>query len=208
MVAIVTTNNIHSRDNRAPAPEVKDDGSNYPWRMFFDNNQRIVDADSLEELLLFLIPNYDVMTEENKKLARVSLASHVRMLARSTVLANLTPETAEKIKDWEWDVLTYGDDEGEGTADPYGWGDGSQPIGTDNPDVMDEWSSEVPLILLDTNYYPYTDILPPVSSEGDYEEVKNIIWLRPNTEMLLLTSLSRIGYITFGTPAAVYQEKL
>lgn len=208
MVAIVTTNNIHSRDNRAPAPEVKDDGSNYPWRMFFDNNQRIVDADTTDELLSFLIPNYDVMDETARYDARVSLASQVRLLARATVLANLTPEQAETIKDWEWDVLTYSEETGDGTADPYGWGDGTQPIGTDNPDVVDEWSSEVPLILLDINYHPYTDIYRPVSSEGDYAEVKNIIWLRPNSELQLLTSLSRIGYITFGTPAAVYQEKL
>ena len=36
MVSILTANNVAGRDNFAPAPELHDDGSNFEWRMFFN----------------------------------------------------------------------------------------------------------------------------------------------------------------------------
>jgi hypothetical protein len=200
MTAVLSTNNISSRDNRAPAPAVHEDGSSYPWRMFFQNNQRIVDADTTEEILDYLIPNYTLMTVEEKRKSRVGLAEAVQVFARATILSEISPDEAEAMADWEWEILNYENDE---NSDPYGWGDGSKPIGTENGDEPDQWNSERQLVLLDVHYVPYTEVIPPLSSEGDYKEVKNIVWLRPSGEENLLTSLSRIGYITFGAPAAV-----
>jgi len=199
MTAVVTSNTIFGRDNRAPAPSVKEDGSNYAWRMFFDDNQRIVDADTTEELLDYLIQNYTLLSTEEKKVARLSLAQQVQVLARAAILASITPEEAENITDWEWDVLTYG----EGNdLDPHGWGDGTGTIGVENEETLDLWNIDHPLVLVDTSYVPFTDIDTPLSIYGDYKEVKNIIWLRPTTEEGLLRSLSRIGFISFGTPTA------
>lgn len=205
MVSVLTTNTIFGRDNRAPAPEVKDDGSNYPWRMFFENDQRIVDADTTEELLDYLIPGYIGLDAEARKAARLDLARQVQALARATIVAGLDEDAVKGLADWEWDVLTYGD---EVNTDPYGWGDGSGTLGELDEERVDEWNSSVPLVLIETNYTPYTDVIPPLSSEGDYQEVKNIIWLRPESEEGFLHSLSRIGYITFGSPAAIAREKL
>lgn len=202
MVAIVSSNNLSARDSRAPAPAVREDGSNYPWRMFFESNQRIVDADTTGEVLDFLIPYYTFLTPEEQAAARLTLAQQVQQLARASILANITAEQAENISDEEWEILNYG----EGvTTEPYGWGDGTGALGFQDPEVADQWNCATPLVLIDTNYVPHTDILPPLSSEGDFAEVKNIIWLRPEWEEAFLTSLSRIGFITFGVAAAASQ---
>ena len=206
MVAVVSTNNIRSRDNRAPAPKVHPDGSNYPWRMFFDNNQRIVDSDTTGEALDFLIPNYTLLSKEEKAQERMNLAQQVQLLARGSILSGIDPYASDTITEWEWSVLTYGD---ENNLDPFGWEDGTGTIGIQNPDVPDRWNnSQYPLVLVDTSYVPFTDIRPPLSSEGDFCEVKNIIWIRPSGEEELLRTLSRIGYITFGAPAVPIAEDI
>lgn len=198
MTVVLSSNNLRNRDSRAPAPAVHQDGSNFEWRMFFDENQRIADADTTAELLNILIPDYISMDSEEKNTARHGLARGVQLLARSTSLASVDTSS---LKDWEWAVLTYGEGENQ---DPYGWGDGSGEIGVLNEDVIDMWSNDIPLVLLDTSYYPHTDVPTPLSSEGDYIDVKNIVWLRPDRELELLRSLSRIGYITFGKPTNTY----
>jgi hypothetical protein len=206
MTAVTSSNNIRTRDNRAPAPAVRDDGTNFPWRMFFQNNQRIVDADLLEECLDYLIPDYTLLSPEERSEARVVLTRQVQQLARAQIVSNVTPEQAEELEDWEWEILNYG--EGD-TQDPQGWGDGTRPIGGEQDDENpDFWKADQPLVLLDISYTPYTEILPPLSSEGDYKEVKNLIWLRPTGELELLRSLSRIGYITFGSPSAVVADEI
>lgn len=203
MVSVVSSNNRQSRDNRAPAPAVRSDGSNYPWRMFFDDGQRIVDADTTAEVLDYLITDYTLLDDEEKKQARIDLARSVQQLARATLLGNIDAEKAATLADWEWDVLNYGS---EGATDPYGWGDGTGTLGTfdEDSESIDLWSSDIPLVLLDTTYIPYTEISTPLSSEGDFKDVKNIVWLRPTQELSLLRSLSRIGFITFGQPAPTY----
>lgn len=200
MVAVLSSNNRFSRDNRAPAPALHADGSNFEWRMFFDNGQRIVDADTLPELLDYLIDGYSFRSSEEQKAARLDLARSVQALARMTIVGNLTPEESEKLADWEWALLQYG--EGLDT-DPFGWGDGSGVVGTVDLDGVDYWESSVPLVLLETSYAPFTEITSPLSGEGDFEEVSNIIWLRPQDEFEFLRSLSRIGFITFGKPSTV-----
>ena len=51
----------------------------------------------------------------------------------------------------------------------------------------------VPLVLIWTDYAPYTDLEPPVS------KYQPIIWLDPSTEMTLLRSLDQIGLIQMHT---------
>lgn len=201
MVAILTANNRAGRDNRPPAPVLREDGSNYNWRMFFDNGRTVADADDPADFIELLSPNYTVLNEEERKTARLRLAREVQMLGRAAIISNLSKEVAGELKDWEWEVLNFGDSE---NFDPYGWGDGTGTLGVHdkNSDMIDMWSSSVPLVLVTTSYAPYTDIPTPVSSEGDYQEVKNIIWLRPETDVSLLQSISRTGFITFGVPRA------
>lgn len=202
MTSVITANNRAGRDNKTPAPELREDGTNFPYRMFYDGGAMIVDADTVGECVECLIPNYLNMSDEAKYDARVDYAQGVRQHLRVHILADLDPGSVEK---WEWDVLSgaYEDDNGVG-GDPYGWGDGSRkPFGDVDEDVIDVWSSKTPLVLLETSYQPFSDIPKPFSVEGDYEFVSNIIWLRPVDELSFLRSLSYANVISFGSPRAV-----
>ncbi len=53
-----------------------------------------------------------------------------------------------------------------------------------NPAVDVTWNLEVPLVLMTSDYLPFTDRMVP---EG------NIVWLDPTTELTYLRSLDRIG---------------
>ena len=201
MSAVITANNRASRDTRAPAPATHEDGRNYQWRMFYDGGRTIADADHLFELIECLLPDYaHLETSEQRLGARMSIAKGVQMQARAQILANITEEDKLGLEDWEIAVLEWN---GDDTIDPYGWGDGTGELGTKHPAnewVPDIWSSDVPLVLVSTSYGNSTGIPRPISSHGDAYEVPNIVWLRPETEHALLTSLSRIGYIAFGEP--------
>lgn len=203
MTVILTANRPYGRDNSAPPPALRLDGTNFPWRMFFEDNSRIADADTPAEMLDLLKPGYLDAGDETEKLElRTELARSVQALARAVSLANISKENLEKMKEWEWNVLNFGGGDSGAPMDPYGWGDGTGELGVANPDVVDFWSSDVPLILVETSYQPYTDIHRPISHLGDYyKSLPNMIWLRPQDELTLLRSLSQIGYITFGTPS-------
>lgn len=203
MSAVITANNRASRDTRAPAPATHEDGSNYRWRMFYDEGRTIADADSMSELIELLLPDYAFLeTTEERFGARIAIAQGVQMQVRAQILAELTAEQVAELADWEKAVLEW---TGDGTMDPYGWGDGSGTLGVVNegknwtPDV---WSSDVPLVLLSTSYDGETGIPAPMSVHGDFKNVPNILWLRPESERSLLESLSRAGVIAFGEPEA------
>lgn len=198
-MTVITGNLLAARDNRAPEPSVKADGSGYTWRMFYDSNRYIADMDTTSEALEVLITGYEALTDEEKLTARIQLAENVQISAKVSIASNLTAEQYETMQDWQWEVLLS-------EGDPSGWGAGDQEV--DDEDSLDIWASTVPLVLLTTSYKPHTNIARPLSSEGDYEEVKNLIWLRPEHELDFLRSLSRIGYITFGKPQFTDANKL
>lgn len=202
MTAVLTANNRAARDNFAPPPALKEDGSNYAFRMAFDNGARFADADTTEELLEVLAPGYLELDEEGRMVARIGLAKNVQLLARGSLLANLSQDELDALEDWELNLLAWDEPE-----DPHGWGDGSR-LPTSDPtveaDTLDVWKSKHPLVLLDISYTPFTEVPRPVSVFGDYaDEVPNLVWLRPVDELTFLRSLSRIGYIKFGNPGPV-----
>lgn len=203
MTFVLTANLPFARDNVAPAPALHPDGSNYEFRMFFEDGSRIADADTPAELINLLTPGYSNVTDNNLKAGlRLDLARSVQSLARAVTLGNLSDEDVEAMDEWEWEVLNFGNGGVEDSSDPFGWGDGTGTLGELNLDVVDFWSSKVPLILMETSYAPFTEIPRPVSSLGDYyHSVSNMIWLRPQSEISLLRSLSEIGFITFGNPS-------
>lgn len=210
MVAVITANNPRGRDNVAPPPAVKPNGEGYQWRMFFDGDRSVADADTLAELLDILIPGYSQAPEGDRLYERIAFAKRIQLAARVEVLARLSPEEADSLKDWEAALLSW-----EKQGDPWGWGDGSGEIKESEaffqfdedeedqiPEEPDMWSRDFPLVLLDVHYAPYSEIPPPLSSYGDYHHVPNIVWIEAMGEEEFLNSLTRIGYVTFGTPAA------
>lgn len=195
MTAILTANNRAGRDNAAPAPSLKLDGTNYQWCMFFEGNSQIAEADTLGELLEVFIPNYTTKDETSKLAARIIHARGVQLQLRSNVIASLTDEEEAALTSVERNVLYYED------GDPSGWGE-RVALEDGTTEVVDLWTSDIPLILLDTNYAPFPGKpARPLSAYGDHDIVPNIVYLRPSEEFAYLQSLHLVGAIALGTPA-------
>lgn len=198
MTAVITANLPASRDSRAPAPATHEDGTNYAWRMFYDDGRTIADADTLADLIECLLPGYSSLDDAKAELgARIVIAKSAQLQVRSEILANLSAEKIESLSEWERAVLMWDKDD---TLDPYGWGDGTGELGTRST-AHDVWVSSVPLVLVSTSYEGKGGIPRPISIHGDFfANTPNLIWLRPETEHSLLESLSNVGIITFGEP--------
>lgn len=63
------------------------------------------------------------------------------------------------------------------------------------PPTLDEWSADLPLVLVDTYYAPHGLLPRPVSAIADVSNPENLWWLRPETEWGYLESLHQCGYI-------------
>lgn len=55
-------------------------------------------------------------------------------------------------------------------------------------DSVDDWSQEVPLVLISTDYAPFTDRTPPTG---------NVRWINPHTERTYIETLSGLGVVDF-----------
>lgn len=191
MNIVLTGNNRATRDAYVPPPSLKEDGSNYRWRMFFDGNSAIADTDDLAELVNLLFPGYTELEDEDERLtARMRIAHGVQRQLRVSILANITQEEEEALTDEERRLLYWSE-----TIDP------TAPEGAEGELWM--WNSDIPLVLLDYWYRPFSSYLPPLSKHGDFADPPNIIWLRVGNDRALLESLTRVGFVTFGRPRAV-----
>ena len=171
MSAKVTRNSFADTEVVDPT---KDDGSRYRFEMIFDSGRSRAYADTAADLVDVLVPGYAALDAEAKIAARVRYVTDMLASVQAAVLnahdqSDLTPE--------ERAILL-------------------QP--RFEPVVVDEWSSEVPLVLADVHYAPYSDLTPPMSTLDDVADPRNLIWLRAGEEFALLTSLARIGYISLG----------
>lgn len=153
---------------------VKADGSRYRYEMIFEGGRSRAYADTAIELVDALVPGYEAMDEEGRTRARVSYASSLLAPVQATVLQRVD-QTA--IPEAEKRVLL-------------------QP--RFEPVVVEEWSSEVPLVLLDVHYQPYSDIAAPVSTLESGGDPRNLIWLRAADDLSLVLSLDRAGLISLG----------
>lgn len=184
-------NNRATRDSKVPPITLHEDGSPVKWRMFYSENSRIADSDELPELINVLIPGYLEMDEDGRRLARMMYVHEQQSVLRVYIYANLNAEQEAELSEVERALLTEA-----GTAN----------ISFDDGDDVFIWSSPHPLVLIDMFYPPYNPTtVKPLSSEGDYETVSNIIWLRAATELDFLTSLSSAGFISFGKPRAEHR---
>lgn len=167
-----------------PAPSVKEDGSFYNWRMFYLENSKIADSDSIEELIDILVPGYkSILSESERLLVRTNFLSDMAYSLRLLIYSNLSEEELENLEDWEEEKL-----EPTRLSPTFNWSE-SAPV----------WKSEIPLILLASDYGE-NDNYPPLSIEGDFQNSRNLVYLDPTEEITFLESLSRVGFITFGAP--------
>lgn len=180
MTAVIMRN---TREGEDPVqPPLHDDGTLYPYAMYFNGYKDVAFADTPEDLLDVLIQGYsDLEGEQARAKARILLAVSAQVALQAQINADVDPAAWDALPDAQRDALT-----GPRYQQPHGWGDG---------ELGDVWESTIPLVLVDTGYKPYTDIQVPISGMGDVENPENMIWLRPADEWDFLVSLGAAGWI-------------
>lgn len=199
MAYSIIGNNRATRGAQTPAPQLKDDGNPYRFRLLYDEGRSIVDADTAAECLAVLIPGYlELVTEEERQDARERYIRSQQQHLRVRLMTVTDEAVFNSLEQWEQNVLSTF------LGDVYGWADGAdgwehnQPQDEDQPDV---WSAPVPLVLMEESYAPVGELTRPLSSEGDYKYVSNLVWLTARDEESLLRSLATTGLVWFGWSA-------
>lgn len=161
----------------------------YKYRMFYDGNRFIANADDPNELLDVLIEGYLNMTPDERQEARILYAYGVQGNFQDRLY--LTPEVKEGLKDWEFLVATG--QWGSSRHDPSGFWVNFVDEDAPEGDKVDYWHPEipVPLVIIDAFYKPYTDKEPPFSFHQDTHPV-HVIRLGASEEEFLL-SLNPLG---------------
>lgn len=199
MAITLLANNRATRDAKVPPITINDQGEPVKWRMFYDDNRRVADGDSLAEFVNVLIPGY--LEKDNageRQLARLVYLKSVQDALRVLIYANLTAEEEEALTEEERYLLL------DRNASNINFDVSSE--GANDDDGIFIWKQPHPLVLIDLYYPPFNDTtVKPISSEGDYENVSNILWLRAENDYKFLTSLSAAGHIAFGHPRAEYR---
>lgn len=171
MSAVVVSNTTEEDDVPVDVP-VKDDGSPYRFEMLFNGLVDRAYADTAEDLLACMIPRYTTMNPGERLAARLQHATRTQVTVQADInwnhrnLVGCTPE--------EQVVLS------SSRATP--------------PEVR-EWSSEVPIVLIDVYYQPIGTLPHPISAVADVKDPPNIFWLRVEDEYEYLVSLGTVGFI-------------
>lgn len=170
MGLVVVRNNMEA-DGPVDVP-VHEDGSGYRYCMYFHNYFDVAFADTETELLEALIPNYPHLDETGKAEQRILLAVAAANQVQAAILAetDLTDVTEEELNTLMAPRIA--------------------------PSVQAEWwTCDVPLVVVETAYQPWTDVPRPASGISDTADAPNLLWLRPAEEEEFLTSLHEVGYI-------------
>lgn len=196
MAAINTANSREGE--KSPNIPFKEDGEFYDYIMYHENNRYIAYADSPAELIDILIRGYEEMTESDRLNARLRMALSLQSSTQAQIFLDLSKEQKESLKEWEIKAIQGRYNETDPWAIRDFWKEqlpeGMTEEEVDEDDRIDIWSSEIPLVLIDASYAPWTDIYPPLANP----EGTNIIWLKPMDEVEFLESLNSIDYIAFG----------
>lgn len=160
--------NHHGDAVAPPTPEGRP--YRYAWA---DDNGDTVYAETGDHLINVWIPGYlDSTTEEQ---ARIRAEHAVR--ARTEIVATIAADVPAGVLSESEEAILLAD--------------------LSNMPDLDRWSSEIPLVLLEGMYRPFTDRLPPVSAiDGDVRDPSNILWLRHSSGNSYVESLAHAGYIT------------
>lgn len=149
------------------------DGDPYPYCMVLPDGYDLAYADRMEDLLEVLLPGYLAEPDLSVRAERrILLAASAAAAKQAEILAALDPDS---ISDEEWKYL----------AAPR-----TGP-GSPNPTM---WASDIPLIVVETSYAPFTD-RPRPASASDGVQSANLQWVRPAEEEDFLLSLHEIGFV-------------
>lgn len=170
MAAVVLRNNVEA-DGPIVAP-THADGTGYRYCLYFNGYAAVAFADTHEDLLDALIPGYAEMSEEDAAFERIKLAGAVAAVVQAEILASVDREA---VSDDDWAVLV---------APRLG----RQPR-------ADWWACEVPLVVVETGYEPFTDVPRPASALSAAADAPNLWWIRPAEEEDFLLSLHEVGFV-------------
>lgn len=169
----------NSRNGEEPiAPSRNEDGRFFEFGMYYDGGALIAWADDFAEFVEVLNPGYLEQSEQDQLITRVGLALRARTTVQAEVYADASDEDIAALTP-EQDALINGTHTGR--------------------PVIEDWTSEIPLVLVATAYQPHTDTPRPVSSYGPYLEVPNMWWINPEDDESLMQDLHEIGYIQIVT---------
>lgn len=154
----------------------RNDANGDPWPYALLFGEQTVLADNLGEIISFLMPDYADMPEGEDGDAEALVYRWAQAVQTANfVQSSLSAEAAASkqfIPTEESDqVLTAL------------LGDRQYPV-----DGIDSWDHVVPLVLVATDYLPYTDRPAPKG---------NVRWIDPHDERTFLDSLSKLGLMEF-----------
>lgn len=144
-------------------------GNQYTYCMFFNNEQEVAFADTHEELLSALINGYAEADENRQEYLRIIEAQNAAAIIQAEIISQLDPNL---ITEKEYKTLTHPK---QIKQEPVLW-----------------WTNDVPLVVVETAYAPYTDVEPPASNKPNEE---NLWRINPLEDETFLINLHEIGYI-------------
>ncbi|MGL5823691.1 MAG: hypothetical protein ACRCYU_02455 [Nocardioides sp.] len=145
------------------------------WPLCLAEAGQTVFADNAAEIIERLIPDYASLGNDDALIARWESAIATATDTQALICADMAREDKLRPADMtEADLTAI-------------FGDRLTPIETAH------WPHDVPLVLLATDYEPFTN-RPPVAG--------NVLWVDPSDEISFLTSLANLGVIEFYAAAA------
>lgn len=172
MAAIVMKNNLDVDGPVTPPTLEGQEVGGYQFCMYFNGDQEVAFANTWDELLNVLINGYSDMSEDDKIFHRIRLAQSACAMVQASILVDVT--------------------EGEVSAEEYAIL--TAPRGLPQPEA-NWWTSEVPLVAVETSYEPFTTVPRPASGLSAAADAPNLWWIRPSDEEEFLISLNEIGFI-------------
>ena len=170
-------------NGRPPVPPRRADGTNYRYEMIFDGGNFRGYADTAHELVTYLIPGYDALPDRDARTrARIRFALDLAVRLQGVIMVDMEDDLLQ-LTPAERDLL------GRSRA---------------TPPAIGQWTASVPLVLLTTDYMPFTSTPRPRGVAGpDGRQDANILWIDPTDEGTLLNSLADVGAIQFGEAGEV-----
>ena len=156
------------------ATDLTDDGS--PWPFALVRGEETILADDAGDIVSFLIDGYeDVADDPSGHDEALILRAATAVTLTATIQAIMATDA---LNEGRFDPAEA--DEATLTAI---FGDRTVPVLD-----TDRWDHDVPLVLVATDYEPFTHEVPPTG---------NVLWVDPSDEMAFLQSLANLGVITF-----------
>ena len=171
-MAILIRNVSQAEDLDAIQIPLRPDGKRYVYEMICDNGWSRVYDDTAAGLLEHFIPGYENMSDEDKLAGRIQHACDMQVITQARLLTFYSENDANQN---EKEILF-----GPRHIQP----------------VLENWNCVIPLILVDSFYFPYSANPRPYSEISDVAMPSNIWWLKPSQDELeYLISLHEFSII-------------